>query len=192
MPLRAARWVLAIAAAIAVGATGAAAQDLDCNRKPPNVRGASDETAALLRDVVERSATAHDLVEQLERLNATIYIRYEWFTSATLRGRIGFLTASTADRRMLVIELAARYTRIEQMSALGHELQHALEIAGAPDVYDSRTLATFYRKIGEPMGRLAGSETYETTAAAETGRRVRTELIAGPAHADVAVDTDRN
>jgi hypothetical protein len=191
MPLRAARLLLAAIAAIAVGATVAAAQDTPCPAAA-HVRGASEETAALLRELVDRSPTARELVDRLEHSDAIIYVRFEWFPSATLRGRIGFLTASSSVRRVLVIELASRYTRIEQLSALGHELQHATEIAGAGGVFDAKTLAALYTKIGEPTGRMLGSETYETDAAAAMGRRVRAELVNGPAHAEVALDTERN
>ena len=180
-------YVVAFAATIC--AAPARAQDGD-SPAPRHVRGATEETAALLRELVDRSPTAHALVGRIERSDVTVYVRHEWFSSSTLRGRIGFLTSATAPR-LLVIELASRYTRIEQMSALGHELQHAIEISRAPDVHDAGSLAALYRRIGEEVGRLAGSESFETAAAVATGRSVRTELITGVA-ADMATDAERN
>jgi hypothetical protein len=189
MTRRLLRHLVVFAAATTLAAVPARAQD-DCPT-PPHVRGATEDTASLLHELVDRSPTARELVDQLEQSDVIVYVRHEWFSSSSLRGRIGFLTAAPTPRRMLVIELASRYTRIEQLSALGHELQHAFEISRAPSVHDSESLAALYRKIGEASGRLAGSETFETAAAAATGRRVRVELITG-ATANDAVDADRN
>jgi hypothetical protein len=180
--------VVAFAAATTCAAA-ARAQDADDTARP-HVRGATEETAALLRELVVRSPTARELVDRIEQSDVTVYVRCEWFASSTLRGRVGFLTSAAAPR-LLVIELGSRYTRIEQLSALGHELQHALEISRAPEVHDARSLAALYRRIGEAVGRLGGSESFETAAAVATGRSVRTELIIGAA-ADVPAGTERN
>ena len=73
--------------------------------------------------------------------------------------------------------------RFNLISALGHELQHALEIAAAPDVRDTVTLRTHYLRIGyERMGR----GYYETDAALEAGRRVSAELAASRLYRRVA------
>ena len=185
---RALRRLLITGGAIAFSATLASAQEPES--APPHVRAATHDTKSLLKELIERSVTARELVEHLERADIVVYIRQEWFPTSTLRGRIGFLTSSPSSRRMLVIELACRYTRLDQLAALGHELRHAVEIAESPAVHDARSLATFYRSIGEPMGRVASSETYETSAAAATGRRVRDELVGAPIALDA--DDDRN
>jgi hypothetical protein len=124
-------------------------------------------------------------VQQLGRSDLIVFIRYEWFPTNTLRGRIGVL-ASSGHRRLFAIEIDAHQTRIERLTTLGHELQHAVEIAGAASVDDARTLAAFYTSIGLPSGTV-GSETYETAAAVAIGRRVRQELMAPPLPVDPAV-----
>jgi hypothetical protein len=189
MPLRIARTFLAFAGAIAVTATLASAQDAD-RAAPPHVRGATIDAAQLLDELVARSPTVRDLVDRLDRSDVLIYIRYQWFSTTTLRGRIGFLAADQ-HRRLLAIEIGCRYTRTDQLVALGHELQHAVEIADAPAVWDARSLAAFYTSIGDRTGYAATAETYETVAAAEMGRRVRSELATIAAPADI-VATDRN
>lgn len=184
MPSRFARALLATAGAVVFTATLASAQDAD--RGPqPRVRGTTPDVALLLNELVARSPTARDLVDRIDRSDIVVYVRYEWFTSTTLRGRIGFL-ASDKRRRFLAIEIACRYTRTDQLVALGHELQHAVEIAEAPSVWDARSLAEHYTVIGEPTGYAGRSETYETAAAAETGHRVRSELGTMAQPADVA------
>ena len=52
-------------------------------------------------------------------------------------GQIGLLSASSTHR-FLVIELACDRSELTQMATLGHELHHALEIAGEPSVVDTR------------------------------------------------------
>jgi hypothetical protein len=60
------------------------------------------------------------------------------------------------------------------IALIGHELQHAAEVAAAPDVKDQAGLASLYKRIGEPGG-LAHS--FDTRAAQNTGQRVRLELV---------------
>ena len=59
------------------------------------------------------------------------------------------------------------------ISTIGHELQHALEVAAATDVKDQRGLERLYQQIGQ-----AGLDkrSYDTEAAQVTGRRIRAEL----------------
>lgn len=104
----------------------------------------------------------------------------------TLSGRIGLLAAAD-HRRLLAIEIAPRHGRTDQLVALGHELQHAVEIAGAPSVWDARSMAAFYTAIGTLIGDAAGLATYETVAAAETGSRVRSDLANFTTSADLGV-----
>jgi hypothetical protein len=58
---------------------------------------------------------------------------------------------------------------------VGHELRHAVEIAGMPQVTDGETLSAAYEEVGfasERGGR------YETRAALESGAQVASELAA--------------
>lgn len=190
MPLRSLRAILAAVAAIAVTATLATAQDAD-RAAPSRIRGATVDAAQLLNELLERSPTVRDLVDRLDHSDLVVYVRYEWFSTTTIRGRIGFL-ASDKPRRLLAIEIACRYTRTDQLVALAHELQHAVEIADAPSVSDVRSLAEFYTSIGASTGYAARSETYETAAATETGRRVRGELTTARPTDVATAAADRN
>jgi hypothetical protein len=151
-----------------------------------HVRGTHVEEALLLDELVARSLIARDLMDRLDRSDLTIYINYKWFSSPTLHGRIGFPGAAS-HVRLLVIELDCRQNRTDQLAALAHELQHAVEIADAPLVSDARSLAALYTSIGSMTGYSAGAETFETDAAAETGRRVRSELANPSAAVDAGV-----
>ena len=59
------------------------------------------------------------------------------------------------------------------IALIGHELQHALEVAARPDVVDVTSMIELYRRIGFP---LKGRPGYETSAARAAGDAVLDEL----------------
>jgi hypothetical protein len=59
--------------------------------------------------------------------------------------------------------------------ALGHELFHALEVAGAPEVRDENSLRAFYDQVGFMVGRRCGAR-YDTAEARATARAVAQEV----------------
>jgi len=60
------------------------------------------------------------------------------------------------------------------MATLGHELRHAVEIAGMPEVRSDAQLASAYARIGWAS---SGDGFFETDAAVETGQQVARELV---------------
>jgi hypothetical protein len=60
---------------------------------------------------------------------------------------------------------------------LGHELQHAVEIAQAPEVRDPDTMRALYNRIG--FNRRAATH-FETALAREIATRVRAEVAKRP------------
>ena len=102
----------------------------------------------------------------------TVYVRAVTFVTSDLDGRVALL-AQAVGHRYLVIEIACGRSRLAQMSTLGHELHHALEIAEEPSVVDARTLAAFYERIGRKTSDWGGRLTFETDAAANAGLRAR-------------------
>ena len=59
------------------------------------------------------------------------------------------------------------------ISVLGHELQHATDLAAAPDAHDADAQARFYRRFG--YERHSGGY-FETEAALEVGRQGAAEI----------------
>jgi hypothetical protein len=146
----------------------------------PHVR---PETAALRTLVGRASAQSplvHALIERLDHSEVVVYVRSRPFGARLLDGRIGWLS-TVGQRRYLVMELACDRNALVQMATLGHELYHALEIAGEPSIVDARTLAQFYARAGTPSPPMDHTQTFETRAAADTGARIRQELLTPPA-----------
>jgi hypothetical protein len=146
------------------------------------VRGIDDAAKALIRDLVARSATGRELVDQIDRSDLVVYVRRRVFLTTTLNGRIGLVHAD-CSRRLVAIEIAAPRNTVDELASLGHELQHAVEIAGEPTVCSAASLAALYARIGGPTSQWTPSEeSYETRAAADAGQRVRRELFLATAH----------
>jgi hypothetical protein len=141
----------------------------------PHVRPVK-ELRALVEEAAERSPEVRALLDRLEETDVTVYVRGRAFDNSELDGRVALLAVTTLQR-YLVIELSCLRNNIVQMSTLGHELYHALEIALEPSIVDARTLAAHYRRIGEAQGDNIGRQTFETGAAFEAGRRTRRQLL---------------
>jgi hypothetical protein len=63
-----------------------------------------------------------------------------------------------------------------QAPLLAHELQHALEVAEAPDVIDPATLRAHYERIGYRSNADDRTPSFDTAAAIDVQRRVAAEL----------------
>jgi hypothetical protein len=129
----------------------------------------------LLDQGLARSATLRDLESRLEGSSVIIYLSRALLPSG-LAGRTRLIGAG--DRwRFLSMEVDERIGPLDLLTAIGHELEHAVEIAGAPDVLDLASLEALYRRIGRVSGaEHSKSHWYETRDAEESGRRVRAEL----------------
>ena len=64
------------------------------------------------------------------------------------------------------------------MALLGHELQHAVELAEAPAVEDAADYEQLYERIGYESCSSAARRCFETDAAVQAGRDVLRELRA--------------
>lgn len=139
-----------------------------------HVRPLTDSTKALLADAVRRSDIIAGLVRDLNAANVIVYVvdgirNDSSEPSASLR----FISCAGGVRYLLIkIDrwLAAPWVRIAE---LGHELQHAVEVARAPDVRDGKGLARLYLRIGweGERGR------FESEEAVRVGNRVLYQLL---------------
>jgi len=152
-------------------------------RPPPHVRPQTADARTLVADATARSPAVRAMLDRLEGSDVIVYIRHRMFVGSELQGWIGMLSA-VAGRRYLVIELACGRSWADQIGTLGHELHHAIEIAGEPSIVDAQSLAAYYERIGERTGGLAPSRTYETAGARRTGLQVRREALMKPARVD--------
>ena len=137
------------------------------------VRRWIEETAA-------RSAVVRELIARLACTDVIVYV--EMTASPEIpRARTKLVTALPGVRFLRIgINLSMAGANFAPL--LGHELQHAVEIAELDDVRDEEAVRRLYRKIG----RAASGDRFETEAALDVEWRVRLECRT---ESDVTTDT---
>jgi len=144
------------------------------NLRSPRVRPYDGRSAALLLEGLERSATLRAIVDRLEQLEVIVYLEMQPALRQTLAGTLTWL-AATAAHRYVRISLNPEMIHDSLIAALGHELQHALEVAEAPWVVDPPSLQAYYEKHGlrTATQHING---WDSLAARVIGDHVRREL----------------
>ena len=140
-----------------------------------HVRSQDRSIRLLLKLGFTHSVTFRNLMAELEQSDVIVYVEEVPRLPGALEGRM-MLLANAHGRRYVRIQIALRGAPHDSIAVLGHELQHALEVAREDWVTDQATLASLYQRIG--IGRLGDAHVYDTLAAQEVGRIVRRELLA--------------
>jgi hypothetical protein len=137
------------------------------------VRSTDARIVRLIADGARRSRTFASIVRALESTDVIVYIQPTRDLPSGLSGRLLMLPA-VGQYRYLRVQIRAHLPARELIALIGHELQHALEVAAARNVRDTQALVTLYQRIGRA---LAGSHSYDTDDAVAAGRQVRIELV---------------
>jgi hypothetical protein len=159
--------VLALVSANALAETG-----------PPrpswtHTRALTPAAPALLAEAAQRSSVIRTLLDDLERTDVVVYLSDSMYGSeGEPRAYLTFVTAAAGIRYLLVRIDPGRSLPCERIVWLGHELQHALEIAEAPEVRDADGVRQLYTRIGweDREGQ------FETRHARATSDRIRNEM----------------
>ena len=140
----------------------------------PRIRVVSSELSGVLSEAQRRSATIRYLIAQLNASDVVVYLEVAAWLPCGTSGRLQFVGAGVG-RRYVRIGLSPRLSRDQRIALLGHELQHALEVASAPQVVDGKTMAQLYRRIGF-ASRSGRNDWFDTASAVDAGREVEREL----------------
>jgi hypothetical protein len=146
------------------------------NPRDRHLRSTEPELADLIADGVRASPTLQRLVARVEASDLIVYVMFDRSPSPNAAGHLSLLTA-VPDRRYLRISLDRRYAGTRRLALLGHELQHAVEIADAPSVADDEGVAALYKSIGFRSDN-GHHDSYDSWLAIETGRQVQREILA--------------
>ena len=119
-----------------------------------------------------RSAVVRSLVAILESSNVIVHIESSLQMPAGIGGTTRFVTARGGFRYVRVT-IGADLARTARIAILGHELQHACEIAGS-DADNVEGLRQLFTLEGGRDGQF-----FETARAIEVERRVRVEMTRG-------------
>lgn len=131
----------------------------------------------LVRHLLKRgfrySPTFAALMARLEHSDVLVYIEEVPRLPGALEGRMMMLPTAHGQRYVR-IQTTLRGAPDEAVALLGHELQHAIEVAQDEAVDDETKLIALYRRIGQR----GGPHVFDTLAAQEIGRVIRRELLA--------------
>jgi hypothetical protein len=141
------------------------------------VRSMNPYVAALVREGYERSAAFRSLVDTLQQSNATVIVQPGICAGGRIRSCLVAVAGSMRERQIRITVDPRHTIRNGLIAAVGHELQHAVEIAEHPEVIDAATAVALYRQMA--LGRCGQglSEECETERALETERAVLRELL---------------
>jgi hypothetical protein len=138
----------------------------------PRVRSGSGEVTRLLALGSMRSETFRLIVERLERSSVVVYVRFARCTGR-VPACVHYLGEGNGNRyvRITIDRLAGPNRRL--CCLLAHELQHAIELADAPQLRTRSDVERRLRLIGRRW-----AEGFETAGAAAVARQVERELAA--------------
>jgi hypothetical protein len=160
---------------IALVATGSTPPATAGNVGTGGVRPLQARGNGLVARGLARSATFRWLIDEIAQSDLVVYVDLDPYN---VRKQDGVLTFVACAGGMRFVEVWLRPTRTddELVVTLGHELQHAVEVARAPQIVDQASFAAFYRSAG----RSDNPGRFETAAALEVAARVRAELAGHP------------
>jgi signal transduction histidine kinase len=129
--------------------------------------------ATLLTRAAERSTILRTQLEAIEQTDVVVYV-LDSMSRSVGDPKASLEFVATAGGRRYVVVRVDRWSLnpSEALAWFGHELQHAIEVASAPEVTNAAQLARLYRRIGWEYG----SGQFESDAAQTAGHRVRNEL----------------
>ena len=137
-----------------------------------HVRAMDSRVAEALVGGLRRSPTFAGLLAAINRSDVMVYIESVHGMPEAISGRMALTTRGNRFRYVR-IQVSKRLFPDELISVIGHELQHAVELAQHPDVQSDSELIELYRRIG------AGNSTmlrFDTEAAVRIGTQVLREV----------------
>jgi len=148
--------------------------------RDPHLRSVEVELIADLEIGVRVSPTFRQLVARLEASDIVVYLMFDGSLAPHTDGHVS-LMAMAGGRRYLRLSIDRHTAGCQRLAILGHELQHAVEIAEAADAVDQASMVSLYRRIGFRSAR-GRPESFDSRLAIETGRQVRREVLAAAAN----------
>lgn len=157
-------WCALVVCAVVVGVRVSA--------QSPQVRPLDDVAEVAYQQGRRQSATFRSLIGELEQSDVIVHVVATRGLQAQVVGVTRFV-AHQGNWRYIRIELSAALAPKSRISVLGHELQHALEIARS-GADSAGGVLTLYRTTGIKAPTLVDG--WETTAAQDVERRIWREL----------------
>lgn len=165
-----------LSAIVLLTAILAPARVASARESEPHVRALDSCATSIMANALARSSTVRTLGDRLAQSDVVAYVRCVWPEPGSPVGSLVWVGGDTLLRYVL-IRLSHDLSPERRVQMLGHEMQHALEVADARWVRDEATLRRLFEQIGR---RTSAQSTFETAAAVLTERTVRLELTDTP------------
>jgi len=143
-----------------------------------HVRSTDARILTLIDAGISCSATFRSLIATLNVSDVIVYIEPN-LTRPTLGGYLAHSMVAKGQYRYLRIAVSIAGSERRLVSLVAHELQHAVEVAQAPDVRDQESLERLFSRRAIAFG-CGGTSCFETRAAQSVDQRVKEELAARP------------
>jgi hypothetical protein len=140
-----------------------------------HVRIIDRELRTLFEGGLAQSPTLDALVTELNATSILVFADCGMQMPSRIGARLTLLT-SIGDTRYVRVTVDCSLQSRRQIAFLAHEIQHALEIGGRPDVLDEDDMESLYEEIGFTTLKDGGHTRMETAAAIGVQRRVDVEL----------------
>jgi hypothetical protein len=141
-----------------------------------HVRSTEPRVLTLIDAGLARSGTFRRLVDSLNASDVIVYIDLKT-AREQLGGYLAHNIVVAAGRRYLHVSIETQGSQRRLVSLLAHELQHAVEVAQAPDARDAESLQRMFSQLAMKFG-CGGTTCYETQAAKDVEYVVSKEFAA--------------
>lgn len=149
----------------------------DISSLDSHVRKTDRDIRSAIQQGMSGSPLFRWLMARLDQSDVIVYVQWSRELPSTVNGHLKFI-GSSAGSRYVVINLAWNRLGPRVLATLGHELQHALEVAEHPEIVDQASMRQAYGRFGE-ASRDGTTISYDTPAAIEAGERVWSEVMHG-------------
>jgi hypothetical protein len=141
-----------------------------------HVRTSEPAIVALLDAGRRSSPTFRELLKTLDESDVIVYVKPK-LTRPGLNAYLAHNIVASGGYRYLRIAVELRGAWRHLVASLGHELQHAVEVARAPTVRDDAGLVQMFERSNLKFGCQAGAgECYETKAAKDVEATILEEV----------------
>jgi hypothetical protein len=139
-----------------------------------HVRASEPAILALIDTGLSRSATLRSLIATLDESDVIVYIDVK-VTRQGLGGYLAHQIVARGGHRYLHVAVETKGAQDRLVALLAHELQHAVEVARAPEAVDTESLKQLFDRLAVRFG-CGGTTCSETQAARDVEHVVGQEL----------------
>ena len=169
------RLALAVLTLLLVPCAAALAQDRSLSADHP-IRPVTAELEQLVDTGYRQSPTFRTIVDGLAGSFVIVHLAPAAVLPSGVSGGLYFVTTANGHRYLRIF-IRTDLDPAVLIAVLGHELQHAVEIAQTRHVVDPGTMRDFYRLTGIPSCSDSRHECYDTTLARRAGNSVYAEVL---------------